>query len=170
MLFHSHPWNKTQVVPLALSLSDMPAVPVFRSAASVEDMRVGTEGLLDDPSSAKESSQRTKSKWSKCETYCANNLWLDSVHLKLRWNTWSFPSWRDFSLNSLAYCMCTMFHTDSRFSEPCLYINSNSFRNIDLRREKDALDALIMWCSVVFCYITQTLHSYQTNIRNLCKI
>lgn len=41
--------QQTRVVPLVLSLPDMAGVPVFRSTASVEDMRVGTEGPRQSP-------------------------------------------------------------------------------------------------------------------------
>ena len=43
------PETKIQVVPLAPSLFDMPAIHVFHSAASVEDIRVGTRGPLTNP-------------------------------------------------------------------------------------------------------------------------
>lgn len=118
MLFHSHSWNKTQVVPLALSLFDMPAVPVFRSAASVEDMRVGTEG--GPPSTIshrqKESSQKTESTEAKHRHIVQIIYGWCSIHLKLRWNAGSFPTCRGISLNSVACSMCTMFHPDLRFS------------------------------------------------------
>lgn len=43
------PETKTQVVPAAPSLFDMPAIHAFHSAASVEDIRVGTLGPLTNP-------------------------------------------------------------------------------------------------------------------------
>lgn len=132
MLFHIHSWNKTQVVSLALSLFDMPAVPVFRSTASGEDMRVGTEGPPTIPDRQRESSQRTESNWSKRRHIEQIIYGWSGTHLKLRWNTRSFPTWSSISLS--LYLMCTMFHLNLRFSiwVMLIHVFPTIFWNIDL--------------------------------------
>lgn len=76
----------------------------------------GHQGPPDNPPSAKKSSQRTESNRSERRHIVQIIYGWYSVHLKLRWNTGSFPTCRGISLSSVARSMCTVFHPDLRFS------------------------------------------------------
>ncbi len=121
----------------------------------------GHRGPPDNPPSAKKSSRRTESNRSERRHIVQIIYGWNSVHLKLRWNARSFPTCRGISLSSVACSMCTMFHPDIEIQcfESCLYINSNSFGNIDLERDPKALIYCALWCLITSCR-----HSYQ-NIR-----
>ena len=128
--------TKAQVVPVAPSLFDTPAVPVFRSAESVDDMRVGTEG--PPPPSATDWSRKTESSWGERGHIVQIIYGWCSIHLKLRWNAVSLPSCRGISLNRGA--ANSPFTWDSVFGVVCLH-KLQFYHSDDFLRDRDAPQA-----------------------------
>lgn len=147
---------------------------LFPSSAPLQVLRIWGWALRapppNKPPSAKESSQRTESNRSNSKTFWANNLWLMQCSFEIKMIHMELP-YEDISLSSLAYSVCTMFHSGLRFNVLSGANKSKYFWKYWSWACKRCSRCPYMLCSLVFGYIMQIFNSEQTRARfNLCTI